>query len=69
MHHTDQRCKQIWTHPLPNAHLLWQLGDKQPHLKPKKQKKQNIKPNVRINILDEGYTLHNEGIAWIDRQL
>jgi hypothetical protein len=25
--------------------------------------KKNIKPNVKINIQDEGYTLHDEGIA------
>jgi hypothetical protein len=53
MHRTHQRCKQIWAHPLPNAQLLWQLGEGQPHLKQKKKNK-NIKPNVRINILDEG---------------
>jgi hypothetical protein len=61
MHHTHQRCKQIWAHPLPNAHLLWQPGEGQSHLKFKKKK--NIKPNVRINILDECYALHDEGIA------
>ncbi len=27
------------------------------------QKKKNIKPNVKINILDEGYALQVEGIA------
>jgi hypothetical protein len=26
-------------------------------------KKKKIKPNVRINILDEGYALHDESIA------
>jgi hypothetical protein len=25
--------------------------------------KKNKKPNVRLNILDEGYPLHDEGIA------
>jgi hypothetical protein len=60
MHRTHQCCKQIWAHPLPNAHFLWQLREGQPHLKPKTK---NIKPNVRINILDENYALHDEGIA------
>jgi hypothetical protein len=27
------------------------------------QKNKNIKPNVRINILDEGYAIHDEGIT------
>ncbi len=36
-------------------------GEGQPHLKFKKNKK--IKPNVKFNILDEGYPLNNEGIA------
>jgi hypothetical protein len=48
MHCTHQCCKQVWAHLLPSAHLLWQLRDGQPHLK---QKKKNIKPNVRINIM------------------
>jgi hypothetical protein len=29
----------------------------------KTQKNKNIKSNVRINMLVEGYALHNEGIA------
>jgi hypothetical protein len=40
MHHTHQIYKQIWAHPLPNGHLLWQSGEGQPHLKPKKQKQE-----------------------------
>jgi hypothetical protein len=62
MHHTHKCCKQIWAHLLPIAHPLCQLGEGQPHLKPK-NKKRKIKLNVRINILDEGYALHDEGIA------
>jgi len=27
------------------------------------QKNKNIKPNVKINILDEGYAQHDEGIT------
>jgi hypothetical protein len=27
------------------------------------KKNKNIKPNLRFNILDEGYPLNNEGIA------
>ncbi len=34
-----------------------------------KIKKQKQKPNVRPNILDEGYPLHNEGITYIDKIL
>jgi hypothetical protein len=60
MHHTHQPYKQIWAHPLPNGHLLWQLKERQPHLK---SKTKNKKPNVRLNILDEGYPFKNEGIA------
>jgi hypothetical protein len=60
MHHTRQCYKKIWAHPLPNAHPLWQPGEGQPHLKPKNK---SIKPSVKINILDEGYALHDEGIA------
>jgi hypothetical protein len=45
---------------VPNAHLLWQPREGQPHLKPKNK---NIKPNVRINILNEGYALRDEGIT------
>ncbi len=60
MHYTYQCCKQIGAHPVPNAHLLWQPREGQPHLKPKNK---NIKPNVRINILDEGYALRDEGIT------
>jgi len=37
MHHTHQPYIQIWAHPLPNGHLVWQLEEGQPHLKPKKQ--------------------------------
>jgi hypothetical protein len=33
MHHTRQPYKQIWAHPLPNGHPLWQSKEKQPHLK------------------------------------
>jgi hypothetical protein len=32
----------------------------QPHLK---SKNKNEKPNVKLNILDEGYTRNNESIA------
>jgi hypothetical protein len=32
-------------------------------------KKKNIKPNVKINNLDEGYPLQNEGIASINKRL
>jgi hypothetical protein len=60
MHYTHQPYKQIWAHPLPNGHLLWQLGEGQPHLK---SKNKNKKPNVKLYILDEGYPLKNEGIA------
>jgi len=58
MHRTHQPCKQIWAHPLPIGHLLWQLEEGQPHL--------NFfikKPNFRLNILDEGRLLNNESIA------
>jgi hypothetical protein len=34
MHYTHQLYKQIWAHLLPNGHLLGQLGEGQPHLKP-----------------------------------
>jgi hypothetical protein len=61
MHHTHQCYKQIWAQPLPSAHPLWQPGKWQPHLKPKKNK--NVKPNVKINIMDEGYALQDEGYA------
>jgi hypothetical protein len=60
MHCAHQPYKQIWVHPLPNGQPLWQLGEGQPHLK---YLKKNKKPNVRFNILDEGYPLHDEGIA------
>jgi hypothetical protein len=29
----------------------------------------NIKSNVKINILDETYALHDESISWINGQL
>jgi hypothetical protein len=64
MHHTHEPCKQIWAHPLPNEHHLKKLGEGQPHLKSKNKTK---KPNVRINILDEDYPLHNESIAYVDK--
>jgi hypothetical protein len=35
------------------------LGEGQPHLNLKKKKKRNVK----LNIMDEGYPLNNEGIA------
>jgi hypothetical protein len=35
-------------------------GGWQPHLK---SKNKNKKPNVKLNILNEGYPLNNEGIA------
>jgi len=60
MYCTHQPYKQIWVHPLPNGHPLWQLGEGQRHLK---FKKKNKKPNVKLNILNEGYPLHDEGIA------
>jgi len=62
MHHTHQPYKQIWAHPLPNGHLLWQLwgGGGQPTTFEKKRKK---KLKVRLNIMDEGYPLNNESIA------
>jgi hypothetical protein len=63
MHSTHQPCKKLLAHPLPNGHLLGQLEEGQPLLKSKNKKK---KPNVRLNILDEGYPLH-EGIAYIYR--
>jgi hypothetical protein len=59
MHCTHQPCKQIWAHPLPNGHLLGQPKEGQPNMK---LKNKNKKPNARINI-DEGYALHNDGIA------
>jgi len=31
--------------------------------------KKKKKPNVRLNIMDEGYPLHNEGIAYVYRRL
>jgi hypothetical protein len=37
-----------------------------PHLK---SKNKNKKLNVGLNILDEGYILNNEGIAYINRRL
>jgi len=46
--------------PCPMGHPLWQLGEKQPHLKPNNN---NNKPNARINRLDESYFLHDESIA------
>jgi hypothetical protein len=52
MHYTHQPYKQIWAHPLPNGHPLWQSEEGQLHLKP--ENKYN-KRNVRINILDESY--------------
>jgi len=61
MHRSHQCFKQVWAHPLPNAHPLWQLGEQQPHLN--FFLKKNKKPNVRSNILDEGYPLHDENIA------
>ncbi len=48
MHCTHQPYKQIWAHPLPNGHLLWQLKERQPHFKPFYFFYN--KPNVRINI-------------------
>jgi hypothetical protein len=60
MHHTHHPYKQIWAHPLPNGHLLLQLKEGQPHLK---SKNKNKKPNVKFNILNEGYPLDDEGIA------
>jgi hypothetical protein len=81
MHCTHQLCKQIWAHPLPNGHplwqlkkgqsylwqhLLWQLEEGQPYLKPKK--KYN-KFNVRINIMDEGYSYTMRVLQkWINKQ-
>jgi hypothetical protein len=52
-----QPYKQIWTYLLPNVHLLWQLREGQPHLK---SKIKNKKPNVKLNILDEGFHFKNE---------
>ncbi len=66
MHRTHQHYKKIWAHPLPNAHLLWQLG-RGNHIW--NQKNKNIKPNVKINNLDEGYPLQNEGIASVNKIL
>jgi len=66
MHRTHHPYKQIWAHSLPNGHLPLQLGEGQPHMKSKNKKK---KPNVRFNILDEGYPFDNEGIAYIDKRL
>jgi hypothetical protein len=60
MHHPHQSYKQIWVHPLPNGHLIWQPWEGQPHLKSKSKSK---KPNVRLNILDEGYPFKNESIT------
>jgi hypothetical protein len=34
MHYNHQPYKQIWAHPLLNGHLLGQLGEGEPHLKP-----------------------------------
>ncbi len=62
MHCIYHPYKQIWAYPLPNGHLLLQLGEGQPHLKLKKTK-QKKKPNVRFNILDVGYPLDDESIA------
>ncbi len=31
--------------------------------------KKKKKPNVKLNIMDEGYPLNNEGIAQIDKRL
>jgi hypothetical protein len=66
MHHTHQPCKQILAHPLPNWHLLGQPREGQPHLK---SKNKNKKPIVKLNVLDEGYPLHDEGITCIDKRL
>jgi len=60
-------CKQIWAHPLPNAHPLWQLGEGQPHLKLKIKKRK--KTNLRFNVLDEGSPFNNEGITQKDKRL
>jgi len=35
----------------------------------KTKKNKNIKPNVKINNLDEGYPLQNEGIALVNKRL
>jgi hypothetical protein len=57
MHHIHQPYKQIWAHPLPNGHLVGKPKEGQPHLKSK------TKNLMWINILDEGYALHDEDTA------
>jgi hypothetical protein len=32
-------------------------------------KTKKIKPNVKINILDKSYALHDENISWINKRL
>jgi hypothetical protein len=61
MHRTHQCYKKIWAQPLPNAHPVWQLEEWATTSETKKNK--NIKPNVKINIMDEGYALQDEGYA------
>jgi hypothetical protein len=66
MHRTHQPCKQIWAHTMPNG-PLWQSEKGQPHLKPKKNKYN--RPNVRINILNEGYFYTMKVLQnWIKKQ-
>jgi hypothetical protein len=60
MHHTHQCYKQIWAYLRP-MHTFYGNHDWGNHIL--NQKKKNIKPNVKINILDEGYALQVEGIA------
>jgi len=60
MHRTHQPYKQIWAHPLPNGHSLRQLGEGATTFE---FLKKNQETYVKINILDEGYPLHDQGIA------
>ncbi len=46
------------THPLPNGHLSMVTSGRVTTFGIKKNK--NKKPNVRLNILDEGYPLDDE---------
>jgi hypothetical protein len=66
MHCTHQPYNQFWAHSLPNGHILWQFGGRGRGGATTSKSK---KPNVKLNILNEGYPLNNEGIAQIDKRL
>jgi len=59
MHCTHQPYKQIWAHPLPKWTPSMVIGGGATTSEIFKKKK----PNVKLNIMDEGYPLNNEGIT------